>query len=113
MASQVIHKPQILVTEASSTARNGRGRLQSIPVDGRRWTLSTNSDQAAIARPVRIMAMSAEFGPDNTPRSADRSNAVAISGHSRAKAIHPSSVAMPTKPTHDETSLAGGRGVRV
>ena len=110
MASQVIHSPTSLVTETSRTAAKARGRLQSIPVDARRWTLSTMSDHAAMARPVRVMARSAELGPESTPRGPGRSNAAAIAGHNRANAIQPNSVAMPTKPTHGDTSLLGGRG---
>jgi hypothetical protein len=53
--------------------------------------------------------MSAEFGPESTPR--DRQDRTPRqSGHSRANAIQPSRVARPTNPTHGETSLAGSRG---
>src|SRR5687767_8194179 len=109
MISQVAHKPASLVTDTSITADSGLGRFQSIPVEGRRWTLSTSTDQAAIARPVSAIASSAELGPERGSARAGNSNAVTSAGHRRAKAIQPSSVARPTKPTHGDTSLAGSR----
>src|SRR5688572_15992692 len=109
MISQVAHSPASFVTETSITAESGRGRFQSIPVDGRRWTFSTSTDQATIEKPVKAMARSAELGPDSGSARAGKSSPVTIAGHRRANAIQPSSVARPTSPTQGDTSLAGSR----
>jgi hypothetical protein len=50
IAPQVSHRPVSLVTEPSSVSRHGRFRLQSMPVDGLRCTLSTASDQTTIGK---------------------------------------------------------------
>src|SRR5690606_41698303 len=89
------------------TARSGLGRLQSIPVDGLRCTLSTASDEAAIGSPVTIIAVSAEWGPERTSRGPGKPRAPLISGHRRAQEIRPTKVATPPRPTHGETSLRG------
>ena len=51
--------PVRLLRDESSDAPSGRGLAQSMPVDGRRCTLSTNNDHRTIGKPDQMSAVSA------------------------------------------------------
>ena len=99
-----------MVIAPSVTARNGRGADQSIPVEGRKCTLSTNSDHSTIGVPEKTSASTAALDPASRSRGPGRFSAAPISGQARQIATQTMSPARPASPTAAETSLAGRGG---
>jgi hypothetical protein len=82
-----------LVIEMSSVSRHGLGLVQSIPVEGLRWTFSTSTDHNAIGMPAAATLTSAEYGP-SIPNQ-------------RATPTQTSIPASPTSPVAVDTAEAG------
>ena len=109
MIPKVTHSPAILVIDRSSVSRTGRRSDQSIPVEARKCTLSTRSDQATIGMAVATTQASDATGPFSRPISPDMPNKGAISGQLRATQSHRNRPSSPERPTPEETSLTGRR----
>ena len=56
----VAQRPVSFTRLMSNISLNDFGFCQSIPVEGRRWTLSLSSDQITIGNPQATQAVSAE-----------------------------------------------------
>ena len=112
MSAQVTHSPHNFFSDIRIVSRTGRPCDQSIPVEGRKWTLSTSNEIATIGSVENSSAATAAWGPSSRARGPGRPNASTRLGHSRQRTIQAKSPARPARPTHGETSLVGGAGGR-
>ena len=107
MPAHVAHNPAILTMLVSSTSATGRASDQSIPVDARRCTFSTQSDQNTIGKPQAATATRAESGPSARSGQPGKPRPFIIAPKLRATTIASANPASPANPTAELTADIG------